>query len=63
LSLLRTTAAGVAALLEGGAAELSGPVPFEILEAHTGAPLSVDELLEFHAELDSICCPPDELVS
>lgn len=61
-AVLRTTAGGVEAVLEAGAERLSGLVPFEILEPHTGTPLSIDELLDFHAELDSICCPPEGLV-
>lgn len=61
-ALLHTTAGGVEAVLEAGGGRLPGLVPFEIFERHTGAPLSIDELLDFHAELDAICCPPEGLV-
>jgi hypothetical protein len=60
--MLRTTAGAVETVLGAGAERLSGLVPFEILEPHTGAPLSIDELLDFHAELDAVCCPAEGLV-
>ena len=38
----------VAMLRAMGARELTGSVPFELLEAHFGPPVSFDDLLDFH---------------
>jgi hypothetical protein len=43
----------VETMREGGASQMSGSVPFELLEPHTGPPLSWDDLLDFKLELDS----------
>ena len=45
-------AAAVEAMRGGGAGHMSGSVPFELLEPHTGPPLSWDDLLDFKLALD-----------
>jgi hypothetical protein len=37
---------------DGGAGHMTGRVPFELLEAHTGPPLSWDDLLDFKPALE-----------
>jgi len=49
--LFPTGPAVTQALFEGGAKHPSGAVPFELLEPHTGPPLSWDELLDFQLAL------------
>ncbi len=49
------------ALFDGGAKHPSGPVPFELLEAHAGPPLSWDDLLDFKVALERSPWPQLEL--
>jgi hypothetical protein len=42
----------VETMREGGAGHMSGCVPFELLEPHTGPPLSWDDVLDFRLALD-----------
>ena len=44
--------AAVATMRDGGAGRMTGSVPFELLEPHTGPPLSWDDLLDFKLALD-----------
>lgn len=37
----------------GGAGHMSGSVPFELLEPHTGPPLSWDDVLDFTLALEA----------
>jgi hypothetical protein len=63
LIILRTTPAGAEAARRVGAAELTGAVPRELLEAHRGPPLSWDDLLELHLSVSRTCCPQEELLA
>ena len=44
--------AAVETMRDGGAGHMSGSVPFELLEPHTGPPLSWDDVLDFKLALD-----------
>ena len=44
--------AAVETMRGAGAGHISGSVPFELLEAHEGPPLSWDDLLDFKLALD-----------
>jgi hypothetical protein len=43
----------VETMRDGGAGHMSGSVPFELLEPHTGPPLTWDDILDFKLELDT----------
>jgi hypothetical protein len=45
-------AAAVETMRGAGAGHMNGSVPFELLEPHTGPPLSWDDLLDFKLALD-----------
>lgn len=47
---------------QAGAAVLTDPVPFELLEPHRGPPLTWDDLLDLHLELSATRWPQDELL-
>ena len=51
--LVRAPAATVEVMRDGGAGHMTGSVPFELLEPHTGPPLSWDDLLDFKLALDA----------
>jgi hypothetical protein len=51
--LVRAQAAAVETMRDGGAGHITGSVPFELLEPHTGPPLSWDDLLDFKLALES----------
>jgi len=50
--VVRAQAAAVEVMRDGGAGHMTGSVPFELLEPHTGPPLSWDDLLDFKLALD-----------
>ena len=50
--VVRAEAAAVEAMRGAGAGHMSGSVPFELLEPHTGPPLSWDDLLDFKLALE-----------
>jgi hypothetical protein len=43
----------VETMRDGGAGHMTGSVPFELLEPHSGPPLSWDDILDFKLALDS----------
>ncbi len=43
--------AAVETMRDGGAGHMSGSVPFELLEPHSGPPLSWDDVLDFQLAL------------
>lgn len=47
-------------LLGGHKAE--GPAPLELTEEKSGPPVTLDELLDLHVALETICCPQAELI-
>ena len=49
------------ALFEAGAQRVTGAVPFELLETHSGPPLSWRDLLDFKMALELSSWPQDEL--
>ena len=49
---------GIKTLWLLGSEQSTGHVPFELLEPHTGPPLSWDDVLDAHEALERICCPP-----
>jgi hypothetical protein len=49
-------------LLGEGARPFAGPAPFELLEAHEGAPLTYDDILEFHSAISAAPFPQAEVV-
>ena len=51
--VVRAPAATVEVMRDGGAGHMTGSVPFELLESHTGPPLSWDDLLDFKLALDA----------
>lgn len=59
LVLVRTTATGARLVLGSGGAPMQGAVPFELLEAHDGPPLTLEDLLDFHNLLEASCCPKE----
>ena len=50
--VVRAQAAAVEVMRDGGAGHMTGSVPFELLEPHTGPPLTWDDLLDFKQALD-----------
>jgi hypothetical protein len=50
--LVRVQAPQVAVMRDGGAGHMTGSIPFELLEPHSGPPLSWDDLLDFKLALD-----------
>lgn len=56
--LVPAVASAVETLRKAGAGHMSGSVPFELLESHTGPPLSWDEVLDFKLALEGY--PPTE---
>lgn len=58
--LVPAVAPAVAALWKAGAHHMSGSVPFELLEPHTGPPLSWDEVLDFKLALENDSYPQPE---
>ena len=50
-------------LLAEGARRFSGLAPFELLEAHEGAPVSWDDFLDFHLALSATPFPQEEVMS
>ncbi|MFN2555538.1 MAG: hypothetical protein ABR592_01475 [Nitriliruptorales bacterium] len=50
------------ALQATGAARMTGPVPFELLEPHQGPPVIWDEVLDAHLALGQDDLPQAELV-
>ena len=59
--LFSTAPAVTETLFQGGARHFSGAVPFELLEAHAGAALSWDDLLDLKLALDRSPWPQLEL--
>jgi hypothetical protein len=59
--LIPAIASVVEALFRGGASHITGAVPFELLERHTGPALSWDELLDFKLALGSTPWPQCEV--
>lgn len=49
------------ALFQAGAQRVIGAVPFELLETHTGAPLSWIDLSDFKIALEQSSWPQEEL--
>lgn len=47
-----TTAAFIRGFFKAGGQQLEGPVPFELLESHSGAVITWDDLLDFKLALD-----------
>lgn len=62
LVFLGTAQAAADVLLVEGAHPFAGPAPFELLEAHRGAPLSWDDLLDFHLAISAAPFPQEEVV-
>jgi hypothetical protein len=58
-----TVQAAADVLLAEGARPFAGPAPFELLEAHRGAPLSWDDFLDFHLALSAAPFPQEEVMS
>lgn len=52
LVLLAVSAARAASRMLGGARPMTGPIPFELLERHTGPRLTMDDLLDLHLEIE-----------
>lgn len=50
--LVNTSAPRAAARLLGGAQLVTGTLPLELLEVHTGPPLTWDDLLDLHLEIE-----------
>ena len=50
-------------LLVEGARPFAEPAPFELLEAHRGAPLSWDDFLDFHLAISAAPYPQEEVMS
>jgi hypothetical protein len=50
--LVPAAATAVETLRRAGAGPMSGSVPFELLEAHIGPPLSWDDVLDFSLALE-----------
>lgn len=57
------SAAAARTLLVLGALPVHGPLPYELLESHEGPPVSWDDVLDLRNELESTCCPQDELTA
>lgn len=57
----RTTPEGVLAVRLAGAGNISGVIPFELLEPHDGPALSWDDFLDLRAAIEGLCCPMEEL--
>ena len=49
-------------LLLLGGRKATGPVPLELIEEKSGPPVSLDELVDLHLELERVCCPQAELI-
>jgi hypothetical protein len=49
--VLPAAASAVETLLRAGAGHMHGSIPFELLEPHTGPPLSWDDVLDFKLAL------------
>jgi hypothetical protein len=49
-------------LLLLGGRETDGVAPLELTEERSGAPVTLDELFDFHVALEAICCPQAELI-
>lgn len=62
LVLVPATPEGVAAARAVGVDELSGSVPWELLEDRSGPPLSWDDLLDLRLSIERTCCPQAELL-
>jgi hypothetical protein len=63
LVFVATVQAAADVLLAEGARPFAGPAPFELLEAHRGAPLSWDDFLDFHLDLSAAPFPQEEVMS
>ncbi|MGH2725631.1 MAG: hypothetical protein ACRDKS_01515 [Actinomycetota bacterium] len=59
--LVPTTASTAQGLVTEGAEKLSGPAPFEVLEPHSGPPISWDEYLDLRLFLAGTSTPQQEL--
>lgn len=53
LIVVPTTATAATAMLGDGAGTIAGAVPFELLEEHSGPPLTTDDFLDFYLALES----------
>jgi hypothetical protein len=63
LVFVGTVQAAADVLLVEGARPFAGPAPFELLEAHRGAPLSWDDFLDFHLAISAAPFPQEEVMS
>jgi hypothetical protein len=45
-----------------GAGRAQGPAPLELTEEKSGPHITLDDLLDLHAALESICCPQEHLI-
>lgn len=61
LALAKMQAWRALALQALGAARMTGPIPFELLEPHEGPVVSWDEALDYHLALERTDCPQAEL--
>jgi hypothetical protein len=52
LVVLAAAASAVATMRNAGAGPMDGSVPFELLESHSGPPLSWDDVLDFKLALE-----------
>ena len=59
--VLATDRMAADALLEEGARPFAGPAPFELLEVHEGAPITYDDVLEFHSAIAPAPFPQAEV--
>lgn len=59
---LATDQAAADALLEEGARPFAGPAPFELLEVHEGAPVTYNDILEFHSAISAAPFPQAEVI-
>jgi hypothetical protein len=62
LVFLDAAPVAVDVLLDQGAQVFAGPAPFELLEVHRRAPLSWDDLLDFHLAVSATPSPQEEVV-
>ncbi|MGH2732010.1 MAG: hypothetical protein ACRDJF_02770 [Actinomycetota bacterium] len=62
LVFLGTTPVAADVLLDQGAHPFGGLAPFELLEVHRGAPLSLDDLLDFYLGISATPSPQEEVV-
>ncbi|MGH2808861.1 MAG: hypothetical protein ACRDKT_16470 [Actinomycetota bacterium] len=58
----RVTAQDAKVLLLLGGRKATGSVPLELTEEKSGPPVSLDDLVDLHLELERVCCPQAELI-